>query len=327
MEPDPWDALRRFVREWYRDELQAPSSAISARVQAAELGLGCALPQALVEWFGLTGERIESFQDEFATLETLRTEGGCLQVLTEFHGSWFFGVRTDATEPDPPVFFQGEREVFPTLSSFLTFAVQWQTTLYAALERFALENEDEDDDALEDDDDEVMAGPLGPAAPSVRGRELAPEHVVFPLEGLRLLGEAPTGEGSIRLLSDEAGEALVLSALSDLGSELEGVLIATRTPQAEARVEQQVQAYLRAQGALETLAEERAAAEREAQRAVLLAGLPTDAQGLLTRLESLEDKLLRFERPLLAELRLAISTGRISPALQEKAAATLKKAR
>lgn len=312
-----WTSLQQFVRDWYRDPLGEPVAGVDQRIQAAEEQLGHPLPAALREWFRLVEGRLESFQNEFPRLDGLRLEKGWVHVLSEVQGNWFCGIRADATEPDPPVSFNGEQEIAPQLSLFLTQASMWDTVTYAALERFFVQ-----------DEAEIMNGTFGRASPAVRGRELAPSYAVYPVDGLELQAEIPVWAGSVRLLTDGAGETLVVNRMDDSQPPaLLGTMIATRTAAADAAVTRTVQSIVQARADQAARAKAEQKAQKQAERDALLAGIPTAPAELLASLEALEDELLRFERPFLDELRRAVNMGRVPDALRNKAATLIKKHR
>jgi hypothetical protein len=100
-----WDRLKAFVAEWHQP-LAAGDGVPEAELHATELRLGMKLPEALREWYGLAGRRMDLVapQNQLLPPAELHFDANLLIFHVENQWNVLWGIRTrDLALPDPPV--------------------------------------------------------------------------------------------------------------------------------------------------------------------------------------------------------------------------------
>ncbi len=333
---DRWTPLISFIRRWFQDELTLPEDldAVRRGLHTAETRLGRPVPESLQEWFLLTGPPPASSMVRFPTLRgpagkgafgftgmlivgANESAGDFFEVLQgeDLHESWAVPRGDEAA--DPAVRFTGEGAVGDgtafrgPLSALLTYAFVRA--------------------CLTSSSDKKPPGDIGPFAAGVRllGRNTCEwlDEYELEFEDYDLM-EAPVCSSFVlpqgeRLLSVAEGDALILFDLDRLIGAI------ARTDEAHERLQHIVKQAKKKVGRAEREEEKRRLAarqqqqqQRDAQLAEELAKIDgglSEAE-LVAKLEAMEDKLRRYERAIVVDMRRHLNAGGLSLAQRLKAA-------
>ncbi len=296
---DRWRTLSEFVARWYSEPLQAKEHG------AAQLdGVG---PPALREWFSLVDGRLKTDADGSSAVGTVYprralfaawpavpeeealSASDLLPVIGDGEGVASWGIRCEDAGDDPPVYPLGESPPFAgSLSALLTQELILDTVIDDAPRRSVL-------------------GRLRPGLRRLKYFELTATAVAF-LESDRF---APLPGGSLeRGVRSDPEHTLLVCGRGDYVHVL-------------AASQEALQPLLELNAQHRAGQEERRAQERAA-KAEQVAQADWTGPDLVAALEGIEDRLLRFQRVFLEDLRRHVSADTATPEMLLKAAKILE---